>query len=64
MAFLLFDYTSSAMKNTVYNFRLRHVVWEEPDLLSKKKTSSRTCNQARSTNSEKKNNFRRHFRKH
>ena len=36
MSFFLFDYTSSLMKNTVYNFRTRLVVSEKPDLLSEK----------------------------
>ena len=44
MSFLLFDYIGSAMKNTVYNFRPRLVVWQEPDPLSEKMKSSRTSN--------------------
>ena len=44
MSFLLFDYTSSAMKNTVYSFRSRFVVLQEPDLLFEKTKSSRTSN--------------------
>ena len=32
MSFLLFDYAVSTMKNTVYGFRLRFAVWQEPDL--------------------------------
>ena len=44
MSFLLFDYTVSAMKNTVYGFRPGFVVWQEPDLLSEKMKSSRSSN--------------------
>ena len=32
MSFLLSDYAVSSMKNTVYGFRLRFAVWQEPDL--------------------------------
>ena len=42
MSFLLFDYTVSAMKNTVYGFRPRFAVWQEPDLLTEKIKSSRS----------------------
>ena len=41
MSFLLLVYAGSAMKNTVYSFRPRLVVWQEPDLLSEKMKSSR-----------------------
>ena len=44
MSFLLFDYTCSAMKNTVYSFRSRLIVSQEPDLLFEKMKSSRTYN--------------------
>ena len=44
MSFLLFDYTGSAMKNTVYSFRPRLVVLQESDLWSEKIKSSRTFN--------------------
>ena len=44
MSFLLFDYNGSAMKNTVYSFRPRIVVFQEPDLSSEKAKSSRTSN--------------------
>ena len=44
MSFLLFDYTGSAMKNTVYSFRPKIVVLQEPDLSSEKAKSCRTSN--------------------
>ena len=40
MSFLFCDYTGSAMKNTVYGFRSRLVVSQEPDLLFGKTKSS------------------------
>ena len=42
MSFLLFHYAGSATKNTVYSFRSRLVVSQEPDLLFEKTKSSRT----------------------
>ena len=44
MSFLLFDYTSSAMKNTTYNFRSRLAASQEPGLLFEKTKYSRTPN--------------------
>ena len=37
MGLLLFDYGSSAIKNTVYRFIPSLEVWQEPDLLSEKR---------------------------
>ena len=37
MSVLLFDYTGSAIKNTVNNFRPKPVVSQKTDLLSEKK---------------------------
>ena len=44
MSFLLFDYTGSAMKNTVYSFNSSLLVLQEPDLLFEKAKSSGTSN--------------------
>ena len=44
MSFLLLHRTGSAMKNTVYSFRARLVVLQEPDLMFEKTKSSRTSN--------------------